>query len=92
MSADGWREDARVHELPTTKPTELAASLACDESIVGAFVIVLTRDGNLDLGLAGDEDQAAMKPLLDLVDVVRDHCDQKHKYQGKGRGALTPGN
>jgi hypothetical protein len=72
---------AKVHKLPTVQPTELCASLAQHKDVAGAFVIVLGRDGSLDMGLAVDDNPEVNAPLMAIANVVREHCDKNHEIQ-----------
>lgn len=72
----------KIVRIPSSDPMTIAASIAADPAVVGAFVVVLGADGSLRLGLSGDMEEKVTRPLLEIVEVVRVHCDARHQAEG----------
>jgi len=75
-----------VKPADTKDALDLSAQIALHPNVVGAIVIVLDDDGEIDVGFCSTEDEVG-KPIADLVELIRKHCDENHRFIGGGEKA-----
>lgn len=74
--------DPRLIKLPTDDPNTVAASICAVPGVVGALVVVLRADGELEVSMAGADDERLMRPLAGVCAAIGRHCEET---MGPGR-------
>lgn len=75
-----------------TKPDahDIAMKIAEHEDSIGAIVIILTTDGDLDISTVSALDEDDKSPLDGIVEAIKNHCDEHHR--SLDQPAAPPGN
>lgn len=62
---------------------DLAMSIAAHEQVAGAIVVVLRRDGALDIGCGLVNDESVVAALQPIARVIKEHVEQRWKERHK---------